>query len=372
MVLITRTGDFWSEMQRTLEACAHDRDIADLVGWSTVAGVRSTTLWSGALAPMVTRYGIRRPDWAWDEDLARWLIEEWRIALRADVVWHRTVAPLHNLVGPGEAIEIEDDLAIRPLTDEDREALWRGFGGAGNPSEISPTPGQLQAWTHAIDLRWAMPRRSPRSDEAAVQTVTDVVRALRLHHPGVTGTTILWTRLDPPDAPSDTSFEGDRLYAPHGRGLFMHPVRAHVGPGSAEEIRRLLAALRGGAGDKRLQLALRRFNAAYERYDHADSLVDLWIAFEALLVPERSELKFRASLRIARLVSGDADARQRAHLLARRSYDLRSKVVHGEEPPTDLPTALEDTRELAREVLRAWLLDPPSGGIEGLDRQFLA
>jgi hypothetical protein len=122
--------------------------------------------------------------------------------------------------------------------------------------------------THAIDLRWTRPKTPPLSDEPAIVRIADVVTALRLHHPGVTGTTILWT---------------------------------HVGPDDAPSLRDLVRAL-GDARENRLTaLARRRFDNAYERHNREDALVDLWIAFEALLVPDaRAELRYRAALRIAR------------------------------------------------------------------------
>src|SRR5439155_23539343 len=111
---------------------------------------------------------------------------------------------------------------------------------------------------------------------------------------------------------------------------------SQVGPNDAAPLRKLLNALRKARGDKRLALVLRRFDSAYSRYDRADSLIDLWIAFEALLIPkDNAELSYRASLRIARLLDTDAYGRKRAFREARDSYKTRSKVVHGTEVPSD-------------------------------------
>ncbi len=120
-------------------------------------------------------------------------------------------------------------------------------------------------------------------------------------------------------------------------------------------------------------LALRRFDSAYERYEQTDALIDLWIAFEALLVPDgTSELRYRAALRIARLAGPEPSDRENAFAFAKRSYDVRSKVVHGTAPPDDLGKVLEETRQLARVVLERWICDPPQDGVQGLDRSLLA
>jgi hypothetical protein len=368
-----RTDGFWDRLGQLADGCRDDPDVEAAVGYASDPGGRAVALWQSLIQPALIRYGVNRPGLEWDPALAQRLVSEWREIRKVEGVWHRTVAPLHNLRGPEETIQVEDDLVVRPLSDEDRESLWRGFGGAGNHSEISPTPEQLERWSHAIELRWRQPRRPPVSDDPALEAIQDAVRAIRLNHPGVTGTTILWTRLDPPDLSLHWPGTGDRLYAPHGRGLFLDPLRAELGPASTHDLQRLLHALRQTRADRRLELSLRRFDSAYERYEQADSLIDLWIAFEALLLPtERAELKFRAALRIAALVGSDGDSRQKAFTTARRSYNVRSALVHGDPPPDDLDDVLRSTRELAREVLRAWLLSPPVGGVEGLDRSLLA
>jgi hypothetical protein len=123
-----------------------------------------------------------------------------------------------------------------------------------------------------------------------------------------------------------------------------------------------------GQEDRRLALALRRFDSAYSRYEDEDSLIDLWVAFEALLLPDgQSELSYRAALRIAVLAEKDRAERSVAFKQARLSYKCRSQVVHGEATAERLDRVVTQTRELARKVLRSWILNPPEGGIEEID-----
>jgi hypothetical protein len=127
------------------------------------------------------------------------------------------------------------------------------------------------------------------------------------------------------------------------------------------------------ATDRNLQLALRRFDSAFHRAEKEDALIDLWVAFEALLVPDGSaELSYRAALRIALLAGVNHDSRRLYFTRARRSYGIRSKIVHGEHVPEQkLQRSLIETRELAREVLKAWLLNPPSDGAVSIDDALL-
>jgi hypothetical protein len=371
--MLTRSSDFWERLMSATEEMRGDQNVEDAIGYVFDQGSRAKALWDSVLEPIVQLYGLRQPDWSWDRALADRVVGEWRQSCESGARY-RTIAPLHNLRGMPEPVAIEDDLAIRPLTDEDRDALWRSFGRPHDPSPIAPSVDQLQRWTHAIDVRW--PHRSPYSRLEADQTVEDVVRALRLHNVGITGTTVLWTHADPPDHATFWSPLGEMLTAPHEAvgQQYLRPPASQVGPDDAAPLRALLNALRTARNNKRLALVLRRFDAAYGRYDEADSLIDLWIAFEALLIPETdsAELSYRASLRIARLVGPDAEARRRAFGDARESYKTRSKVVHGTEVDSDkLRGTVANTRELAREVLRRWMLEPPPGGVNELDERML-
>jgi hypothetical protein len=66
------------------------------------------------------------------------------------------------------------------------------------------------------------------------------------------------------------------------------------------------------------------------------------------------KLKFRAAMRIGGLAGSSLEERQNAFQLAKDFYDARSNVVHGGVPPGDFPKLVEDTRQLARAVLREW------------------
>ena len=267
-----------------------------------------------------------------------------------------------------EPTEIEPGLVIRQLTDTDRTELWRTFGGEHFPGPINPTIPDLEAWEAVIDYRWDLDRKSPLSNEHATEVIRDTVRALRLHHPGITGTTVIWNRADPAEMFAADPL-GNGLFAPLGTGpgLFMDRLETHVGQNCGEPLQVLLEALRSAEADKRLALAIRRLDAAYLRLDPEDRLLDLWIAFEALLLPDVSgELRYRASIRIAQLLGGTSDEKRAAFNLARSSYNVRSEVVHGQASREDLSKIVEETRELARKAVKAWLLNPPEG-VSSLD-----
>ena len=366
---IERAPGFWDAMVEVVEAARSDEDIEITIGWDSDLGVRAQTLWRDILEPITLAYGAEQPDWAWDETLALSLISSWREGHRATSYAKQTIAPLHNCRGMGDGTEIEPGLAIRRLTDADRAALWRIYGAERFSGPLNPRIADLERWSFAIDCRWELPQQPPLSNEYGAEVVRDTVRALRLHHPGVTGTTIIWTRPDP-EHPWRHDTLGSGLYAPLGTspGQFMDRLEAQVGPHCGTALRDLMRGLRNAAGDQQLDLALSRFDAAYTRHDPGDRLIDLWVAFEALLLPDgQHELSYRSAIRIAQLVGSSGAERQEAFDLAHLSYKQRSKLVHGDLEASKLGGIVEKTRELARKALRAWILNPPPDGVKTLD-----
>jgi hypothetical protein len=334
-------------------------------------------IWFYFLAPTLKLYRAAQEDWEWDEELAMHSLSECRAAQESRAVGNlQTFAPLAYFDGPEQAIELEDGLVIRPLTDDAREDLWHTYG------EDSLSLLVLDGWSHMIDHRW---RISENDDDPALShgaggdAIEDVIRALRLHHPGIARAAIICTRTNPPSEPGDfihhvlTSTPADVSYdrdtvegAIVGHRI---PVRTQVEAGEDKALTALLNGLRAAQEDRRLALALRRFDTSYERDECEDSLIDLWIAFEALVLPEGgSELSYRAALRIAQLAGDDKDTRREAFEQARRSYKCRSQIVHGETVKSNLGKVFEQTQELARKVLRAWILDPPKDGVDQIDR----
>jgi hypothetical protein len=103
-------------------------------------------------------------------------------------------------------------------------------------------------------------------------------------------------------------------------------------------------------------------------------LIDLWVAIEALLLPDgNAELSYRAALRLARAAGTDEHTRRSAFDQAKASYRVRSKLVHGDDVSDEkVKATVAETRNLLRDALRTWLLNPPLGGVQELDHQLLA
>jgi hypothetical protein len=87
-------------------------------------------------------------------------------------------------------------------------------------------------------------------------------------------------------------------------------------------------------------IAMRRFNAAVDRANIEDALVDLMIVTEALFlsdaITERSELKYRSRQRAAKLLATGGSPWRESYNVFGKAYDLRSTIVHGGDVPETL------------------------------------
>ncbi len=156
-------------------------------------------------------------------------------------------------------------------------------------------------------------------------------------------------------------------------GLLRQPVPSGAGRRTSltseqtTELPHIYARLASVPEHGSFALALRRLETSAERRSHEDRLIDCWIAFEALFAPDtKTELRFRASLRIARYLGSDGEERRAIAAGLRKAYDWRSHIVHGGDDPKPkelkrmglLDDAVSLCEETLRRVLSKWLLAP--------------
>ena len=79
-----------------------------------------------------------------------------------------------------------------------------------------------------------------------------------------------------------------------------------------------------------VNIALRRFNSSYERYELVDRLIDLVIALEALFGDkEQGSITYKLAMRGASWLHPLGQGRTDAFRTIKRLYGLRSRAVHG-------------------------------------------
>lgn len=117
---------------------------------------------------------------------------------------------------------------------------------------------------------------------------------------------------------------------------------------------------------RRVEVALRRLNFAYERARPEDKLIDYLIGFEALLLQrsQRQELEYRLALRGSYLLADDFDERKTIFNELKAAYQERSNIVHGGSTKTtvkigdqrvEFSKLVEKSEEHLRSTIRKFL-----------------
>ena len=145
------------------------------------------------------------------------------------------------------------------------------------------------------------------------------------------------------------------LTKPVGRQLHRAFNNAHSGPNS-----------------RVTHIALSRLYEVMRHKDPADRLIDAWIALESLFLSDNTaELKFRAAMRIAGF--SDSPDSLAVYDFVRRSYDMRSKLVHGGLPKLAiLKETADGTVSLARRSLLRVLESPQPFDPADIERAILS
>lgn len=254
----------------------------------------------------------------------------------SDTLRRRIVAPLTDFGMEGDAIALGDGLSITRLSSTEREefasrTLLFPFSPFGN---LGPTGWEEFALEYDAEVpkfigKHTEPVTGQGFQGVATEKCDEAIAALRLFKAGaVRYIAINFRRL---------------VWEPGAfGGSILKPPTASVGPRyelSRDDIpafesfwtdfRRQRSSTR-----RRIDLALRRFNLAYERILPQDRLIDYMIALEALLLTreEQQELAYKLGLRGSALLGENPDTRFEVFSRLKKAYAVRSEIVHGESP----------------------------------------
>lgn len=279
------------------------------------------------------------------------------------------VAPLLGLKVEPVPIQLEPDIEVDNMTDEEivrclRLGMFRHPFGMGRMAQIgSPAAVRVR---YSLE-KWIGPHEEMAGIEqalgaarTAVERAMEVLHALRLFKdgrvsvPGLIQFSPHW----PVDA--STSFQ----YSNPGRQPWFNKFELHAS--EAADFSAFWEQFDRVATKGVLANAARRFSDASDRDRDDDRLVDLMIAAESLFLSdagapqERGELRYRLALRAAFFIDSNEYSRRQIFKHMRRSYNVRSAIVHGGgEPdpdllksPTDAPLSLRDFTKVTEHLLR--------------------
>lgn len=257
-----------------------------------------------------------------------------------DTLRRRVVAPLTDFRMEGEAIVLGDGLSIKALSLAERQEFASRSVMFPSPPFVVHRPTGWEEF--ALDFYAEVPkvvgeRVVPGSGQGFSQVATEkcdeAIAGLRLFKAGaVSYNSISFKRV----AWEPNAFGGSILKPPAvsaGPRYELHVDEIPAFENFWGDFRR-----QRGRRRRRIDLALRRFNLAYERALPEDRLIDYAIALEALLLrgDEQQELAYRLALRGSALLGENPDARFEIFSLLRAAYSTRSNVVHGGSPPAQV------------------------------------
>lgn len=120
-------------------------------------------------------------------------------------------------------------------------------------------------------------------------------------------------------------------------------------------------SLRFTGDDRRMFIALERFNLAYEKKRFVDNIIDYVIAFEALFVNSK-RIGMEIGLKSGFLVGDSKEKITEIYKFMRDLYGLRSTIVHGDEIKIPMKIGKEDyysdyrlrsdIKEIFRKIIR--------------------
>jgi hypothetical protein len=291
------------------------------------------------------------------------------------------VAPLTGVPVPDGEVHVTPTVSLSQATQADRDAYWRIFGEVPSRAGF----GSVSSRTLDVAAITAVARTSVVVEAGEVEDWTGLQQAtgrlvdvLRLLGPGQVHCLGQWNEF--PTHPvflrrlCATGIVGARQAWRNYRRDRVTTVR----PDRLRELYGWHEVLSEWPSAQRLsfELALRRFNSTYDRNTDEDRLIDAWVAFEALFLEDtNNEATYRASMRVARLIGKTVDERVALVQRLKRSYDARSRVVHGAEPVSrrgvTFPERVDDTLEILRQALAIWLQPDVGRSGDALDRALL-
>ncbi len=249
-------------------------------------------------------------------------------------------APLVNFSTTFDCVEVCEGWSIVRFLDDEKTALWNiGFHEHSEFDMIGFAP--FRDSSFCLRSIQTFPVGEGRNYSAAAQRVSEVITAFRLLKAGDVG------------APCTYAMPKDQLSksGPAASALENSSVRRFgstktfsLCESDLKEFRVLYGELEDfkERGTLRfLEMALRRFNFAYQREDMSDQIIDLTIVLESSLLRDNpQELRYRLALRGAALLVSEEDPAEIFKTL-RSMYDVRSGIVHS-------GLSLEDEGKLAK------------------------
>lgn len=229
-----------------------------------------------------------------------------------------SLIPLKGFRYDGDEILLEEDLKISPI---DSHKLTR----LANSGLIDINMIGASFPSHAMEMSFAVEKGIAIDSQVPILRFQEVMRTLRVFKRGVVLCNHMYC--------FPLSWEPTKPLSI----LISQPIsngpQYTLSRGEESKLTQVYHIIRSldHKKDRFLEIAIERFDYAIQRRINEDKLTDCITALEALLLgsEEKSELKYRLSLRLATLLGKTGDQRIAIKKVFSKAYTQRSKIVHG-------------------------------------------
>lgn len=342
--------------------------------------LQQLALFTNCLAPSVIR--VLQPSQQ-TSDMETRLEEVYRqledYIYRFDELQYRWIIHLTGIKSELESVDLSENVRLRLASSEDQErAFSASHGYSAQPwvrlSGVKPLPPRFGA--HSVPLvvieiteEHRLPRQQPFSEPVRT-TGSKVLESLALAGEGTVAGHTIWR--------DDSCIFADVDSVPEwfdNSTLKFLPYPHYVlSSEKAELLQQIFPLIELREKPDRISLARQRLQYSHDSRFVADPILDCWIGLEALFLPDdNQELKLRAALRIAQYLGESPAERHQIFALAKKSYDARSALAHGNlKQIQKLDEALvTSTRSLLRRAIRQSLLNGHAPRVTELDEALL-
>lgn len=273
------------------------------------------------------------------------------------------LCPLYSFDAYSENVELDEGIQIKSfsvlpgLSDYIQRQSHDLYGRWDDPSEYN---GVILLPYHAKTLGSSgieTLKTALEEQDRAADLLVDLVTSLRLCHKGeITAGPLISAAI----SNSQWSFGGSTIWTLVSQRDFLHNEPKYVLQQSdvpnVNELVGNLAKLRQLEKLDAINIALRRFNSAYDGYIE-DRLIDQMIAFESLYLEDIQELTYKLALRVAFLLGKRGNKRKTIFDNMKAAYRYRSKIVHGGKQVSrkELRGIIAKTGDYLRQSIRRFL-----------------
>ena len=266
---------------------------------------------------------------SFDNDIYEKVYQDFEKGIYSSFLVHKLTAPMEGIFGDFEEINFGNRIKIRRITNEEKESITQQ---ALFPSLVTVPKTGIWHLEFLLEGFYTHAKGTSIKTSTVTNEFKEIVTALRLFKSGSVGYSYVKTKT--------LTWTTNQMGTSYGWGysrqgiidIKSYELKKSEKPEllslwrKYSKFRKSLGSLDTG---RFFNLAIKWFNMGVEENDYENKIIDFFVSFEALCLPERSELSYRLSNRVALLLGRDCEESEKIRKFMIKAYKIRSDIVHG-------------------------------------------